>query len=105
MASRGVDSLEGYNGLECVHQTLTASTDTTVTFSQPVYMVRVLNWSTTARVLVKKGAISADAATDATRVGIAPTANVPGCRTLPLFTKTLNLRSTGAAEVTVEGYF
>lgn len=84
--------------------TLVASTDTTVTFASPVRMVRILNWDTANRVLVKNSAISSNTDAAATRVGIAPTASVAGSRTLPYRTTTIHLRSAGTSNVTVEGY-
>jgi hypothetical protein len=93
-----------FDTFEAQHITLVASTDTTITFASSVSLVRVLNWDTANRLLVKDGAITSDADAAATRVGFAPTASVPGSRTLPFQTTTLHLRSAGAGEVTVEGY-
>lgn len=88
----------------CQHITLTGGIDTTITFAQEVRIVRVVNWSTTQRVLVKNSAITSDTDAAATRVGKAPAADVPGTRTFPFRTSTIHLRSAGDAEVSVEGY-
>lgn len=92
-------------GFEAQHTTLTAGTDTTITFAQPVRVVRLSNFDTTNRVLVKNGAITTNTDAAAARVGIAPTANVPGEDYFPYITTTIHLRSAGASEVTVVGFF
>lgn len=93
-----------FTTFEAQHLSLVASTDTIITFSAPVSVIRIINWDITRRILVKDGAITSDSDPSATRVGFAPTTSVPGTRTLPFQTSTINLRSTGASEVTVEGF-
>lgn len=90
---------------EAQHVTLTSSTDTAITFAQPVRIVRVLNWDIGNRILAKDGAIANNTDATATRVGVAPTASVPGSRTFPFKTTSIHLRSAGASEVSIEGYF
>lgn len=102
---RAVDVADDFTSFEAQHVTLVASTDTTITFAQEVRMVRIVNWDTSNRVLVKDGAISSDADATATRVGKAPAADVPGTRTLPFKTTTIHLRSAAGSEVSVEGFF
>lgn len=94
-----------YDSFEASHVTLVASTDTTITFAQEVNFVRVINWDTANRVLVKDGAIPTNTDAAATRVGKAPVADVPLLRSLPFKTNSIHLRSAGSSEVTVEGYF
>lgn len=89
---------------ESDHRTLTASTDTTITFSAEVRMVRVVNWDTARRVLVKDAAIGTDTDSASARVGKAPAADVSNEKWFPIKTTTIHLRSAGASEVTVEGY-
>lgn len=100
-----VNPLDDYDSFEAIHQTLVVSTDTTFSFAQAVRAVRVSNWNTTARVLVKDGPIISDTDASSANVGAAPTANVPGQMWFPIATNTIHLRSSVAAEVTVEGYF
>lgn len=89
---------------EAVHLTLTGGTDTTVNFAQPVRIVRLVNWSTTQRILAKNGTITSDVDSTATRVGKAPATDVPGTRTLPFTTSSIHLRAAADAEVSVEGF-
>lgn len=95
---------DDFDDFEAQHVTLSASTDTTITASGAARMVRVLNWDTANRVLVKNGAISSDTDAAASRVGKAPAADVPGSRTIPFTTSTIHLRSASTSEVTVEFY-
>lgn len=96
---------DDYGSFEAQHVTLIASTDTTITFAQSVRLVRVSNWDTVNRVLVKDGAIASDGDTSAARVGKAPTADVPNSEVYPISTTTIHLRSVGSSEVTCEGFF
>lgn len=100
-----VDPVDDYDSFQAIQQTLVASTDTTFVFNVPVRAVRVSNWNISARVLVKDGAIISDVDTASARVGKAPTADVPNQIWFPFATSTIHLRSSVAAEVTVEGYF
>lgn len=87
------------------HLTLSVSTDTTVTFPNGVLAIRVRNWDTVNRVLLSQTAITSDVDATATRVGKAGSADIPTVTTLPVRTTTIHLRSAGASEVTIEGYF
>lgn len=100
-----VDPIDDYDSFQAIHQILVASTDTTFVFAQAVRAVRVSNWDTTARVLVKDGPIISDSDAASARIGSAATTNVPGQMWFPFATSTIHLRSAVAAEVTVEGYF
>lgn len=84
---------------------LTPEDDMTVTFDQRVRLVRVVNWTTNQRLLVKDGPIADSADDTATRVGYAPTTSVPATRVFPFVTDTIHVLSAGANEVTVEGFF
>lgn len=89
--------------MEASHATLIASTSTPFTFSAAVEVVRVKNWDTANRVLVKSSAISSDVEATASRVGFAPTTSVPNSEFYPV-SGTIYLRSAAASEVTVEGF-
>lgn len=89
--------------MEAFHTTLVASTSTPFAFSAAVEVVRVKNWDTVNRVLVKSSAISSDTDTGASRIGKAPTADLPNSEFYPV-SGTIHLRSTGTNEVTVEGF-
>jgi hypothetical protein len=93
-----------YKAFEAQHLTLVASTDTTITFDPPVVAIRIRNWDTANRVLVKQDPITSDTDPLATRVGKAPAADIPNNSTFPVRTSTIHLRSAGASEVSVEGY-
>jgi hypothetical protein len=104
----GIKALEvadDFTSFEANHQTLTGSTDTTVTFAQTVRLVVVQNWDTANRVLVRDAAITSNTDSAAARVGFAPAASVPGKLTLPFKTASVHLRSAGSSEVTVIGFF
>lgn len=96
---------DDYTGFESFHQTLVLGTDTTITFSSQVRMVRVTNWDSTARILVKNGAITSNTDATASRVGRAPTPDVPNSEVFPITTNSIHIRSALASEVTVEGFF
>lgn len=92
---------------EASHQTLSAGTDTTVTFSGKVARFRVVNWSTDYPLLVKNGAIGTDTDSAAARVPKAASASVPGVMEFPFATNSIHVRiHTDATirEVTVEGF-
>lgn len=89
--------------MEAAHVTLVSSTSTPFSFSAEVEVVRVKNWDTSNRVLVKSSAISSDVDAAASRVGKAPTADVPNSEFYPV-SGTIFLRSASASEVTVEGF-
>lgn len=91
------------NVMEAAHATLGASTSTPFTFTAAVEVVRIKNWDTTNRVLVKSSAVSSDADASASRIGKAPAADLPNSEFYPV-SGTIHLRSAGAAEVTVEGF-
>jgi len=91
------------NVMEATQATLVAGTSTAFTFSAAVEVVRIKNWSTTDRVLVKSSAISSDTDASASRVGKAPTTDVPNSEFYPV-SGTIYLRCAAAAEVTVEGF-
>jgi hypothetical protein len=97
--------LDDYNSFEAQHVTLVPSTDTTITFAQPVRNIHIKNWDTSNRILVKDGAIASDSDATASRVGKSPTTDVPGADWFPFATLTIHLRSSSGSEVTVEGYF
>jgi hypothetical protein len=99
-----IDPADDYDTFEAQHITLVASTDTTITFTEAVRAVRISNWDINSRVLVKDGAIATDSDASSARVGKAPAADVPGSAWFPFATTTIHLRSTGANEITVEGY-
>lgn len=94
-----------YKAFEAQHTTLTPSTDTIFTFDPPVIAIRVRNWDTANRVLVKLDTITSDVDALATRVGKAGATDIPTVTTFPVRTTTIHLRSAGASEVTVEGYY
>lgn len=94
---------EFFDTFEADHRTLVASTDTTLTFTG-FRMIRVLNWDTANRVLVKDGAITSDSDSSATRVGKAPTDDVPSSRSIPINGTTIHVRSAATSEITVEAY-
>lgn len=100
-----LEELLYFESFEAVHRTLIAGTDTTVTFTQTVRMVQVANWDTANRLLVKDGAIATGTDVSAARVGIAAAASVPGKATFPIRTDSIHVRSVGASEITVLGYF
>jgi hypothetical protein len=93
-----------YKTFEAQHLTLVASTDTTVTFDPPVTAIRIRNWDTANRVLVKLGVITSDSDALATRIGRAPSTEIPNNTSFPVRTSTIHLRSAGASEVSIEGY-
>lgn len=89
--------------MEASHVTLVASTSTPFTFTAAVEVVRVKNWDTSNRVLVKSSAVSSDIDVVASRVGKAPAADLPNSEFYPV-SGTIYLRSAAASEVTVEGF-
>lgn len=90
---------------EAQEVTLTASTDTTITFAGgQVRLVRVLNYDTVNPVRVKNGAISSNTDASSDKVGVAPAANVPFGEYFPYKTTTIHLRSAGASDVVVKGF-
>lgn len=89
--------------MEASHVTLAASTSTQFTFTSAVEVVRIKNWDTASRVLVKSSAISTDVDATASRVGKAPASDLPNSEFFPV-SGTIFLRSTAASEVTVEGF-
>lgn len=99
-----IDAKQDYSNFESNHQTISASTDTTITFSQAVRMVRVTNWDIVNIVLVKNGSISTNSDSTASRVGIAPALNIPNSEIFPITTSSIHIRSAGSSEVTVEGF-
>lgn len=95
---------DDYTGQQNSHQTLVASTDTTINFSPSIRAYKVLNWDTSNPVLFSQNAIGSNTDSTAARVGVAPTANVPNSSgTIPLTTSAIHLRSAGASTVTVIG--
>lgn len=94
-----------FKDFEAQHVTLVASTDTTITFTRLTEAIRVRNWDTTNRILVKTGAITSDSDATASRVGAAGTTSVPTVSVFPVRSQTIHIRSAGASEVTVEGYW
>ena len=93
-----------FKRFEAQHLTLVASTNTVLAFDLPALAFRVRNWSTADRVLVKMTTITSDTDVDAARVGKAPSADIPNNSVFPVRSASINLRSPGAAEVTVEAY-
>ncbi len=96
---------DDFDNFESSHRTLVASTDTTITFSQAVRMVKITNWDTSNRVLVKNGAIASDVDATAARIGKAPATDVPNVKTILITTASIHLRSAAGSEVTIEGYY
>lgn len=94
-----------FKDFDATHLTLAPSTDTTVTFTRLTEAFRIRNWDTTNRVLVKTAVISSDVDATASRVGKAGTADIPTVSVFPVRTFSIHLRSAGASEVTVEGYY
>jgi hypothetical protein len=94
----------GFETFEADHRTLTAATDTTITFSADVSAVRVVNWDTANVILVKDGAIATDTDAASARVGAASGTNIPSSRVFPINTANIHIRSAGASTVTIEGY-
>lgn len=90
---------------EAFTQALVASTDTTITFSQTVRLIRVKNNSTTAVVYVRDGAISSDTPANAELVGLAAAANLPNTEYYPFVGTTIHLRSAGTPTVSVTGFY
>jgi hypothetical protein len=104
-ADRGLVVKEpGFSTFEADHRTLTASTDTTITFSATVSAIRIVNWDTANAVLVKDGAISSDTDAAAARVGRASGTGIPSSRVFPIESGSIHVRSAGASEITIEGY-
>lgn len=85
--------------------TLTASTDTTISFSETVRLVRVKNFDTSNVVMVANATIASDTATNAERVGVAPVTNVPSVEYYPYKTSSIHVRSAGASSIDVTGFF
>lgn len=90
---------------EAFTQALSASTDTTITFSQTVRLIRVKNNSTSAVVYVRDGAISSDTPANAELVGVAAAANLPNTEYYPFVGTTIHLRSAGTPTVSVTGFY
>lgn len=95
---------QDYAGFETQHVTLSANTDTTITFSAAVRMVRVSNWDITNILLVKNGAISSNTDASASRIGVAAALNLPNGEVYPITTSTIHLRSASTNVVTIEGF-
>lgn len=94
-----------FKDFDATHVTLAPSTDTTVTFSRLTEAVRIRNWDTGNRLLVKTSAITSDADATASRVGKAGSADIPTVSVFPVRTTSIHVRSAGASEVTLEAYF
>jgi len=94
-----------FKDFEAHHLTLTPSTDEVVTFGRTVEAVRVRNWDTANRILVKTAAIGDDNDADSDRVGMAATSDIPNVSVFPVRRDSIVVRSAGASEVTVTGYF
>lgn len=106
--SDGIVALEVADDMtsaETQRVTLVASTDTTITFAQPVRLVRVKNESLLASVFVRDGAITSDTPANAEMVGLAPVANLPTTEYYPFKTTTIHLRSSGTPTVSVTGMY
>lgn len=99
-----VDVVDDYEVLQTIHQNIVASVDTIFTFAQSVRLVRVTNWNTNTRVLVKDGIISSNSDPTAARVGKAGRIDNPSQAWFPFVTDTIHLRASLESEVTVEGY-
>lgn len=100
-----VDWRDDYNSVESFYQQIEAGFDTTFTFTQSVRLIRISNWNTDTRVLVKDGPIDSNSDMTAARVGRATLFNKPGQMWFPLVTTSIHLRARLAGDVTVEGYF
>lgn len=99
-----INTKQDYANFESSHQTLSANTDTTITFSASVRLVRVTNWDILNVILVKNGAISSNTDATASRVGIAALLNIPNSEVFPITTSSIHVRSAAASVVTVEGF-
>lgn len=64
-----VDPLDDFDSFEAIHQTIPPNTDVTVTFAQPVRLLRISNWDISNRILVKDGVIVSNSDGSAARVG------------------------------------
>lgn len=95
---------QDYANFETQHVTLVANTDTTITFSGTVRLVRVSNWDLTNILLVKNGAISSNTDATASRIGVAAALNLPNGDVYPIITTTIHIRSASTNVVTVEGF-
>lgn len=93
-----------YKNFESNHLTLSASTDTTITFTQAVKFVRVTNWDVLNTILVKNGALTSNTDSTASRVGVAPAVNLSNNECFPITTTSIHIRSAAASVVTVEGF-
>jgi hypothetical protein len=100
-----LDVADDMTSFEAFTQTLSASTDTTITFTQPVRLVKVKNFDTTNVIFVRDAAIASDTPSNAEKVGVAPATNVPAVEYFPFKTTTVHLRGAGASAVSVTGYF
>ena len=88
---------------EAHHQALVANTDTTITCGAgTARLVRVKNWDTANVILVKTTTISGSSDSAASRVGVAPVANVPAEEYYPFKATAVHLFSIGGSTVTVE---
>lgn len=101
MFSRVVDD---YDLFEAFHETLVADTPKKFIFTNPSRLIRITNWSTTNRVLVKLSQINDSSDDKAARIGIAGAANIPSSEVWPVRAKSIFLLSSGNAEVTVEAF-
>jgi hypothetical protein len=94
-----------FTSFQSFEQSLVASTDTTITFSQPVRLIRVKNFDVSNVVLVKNGAIASNTDANSDWVGVAPVANLPTSDFFPYTTTTIHLRSAGTSQICVTGWF
>lgn len=90
---------------ETFRQALVASTDTTITFTQPVRLIKVKNESLVSTVFVRDAAIASDTPANAEMVGVAAAANLPNTDWFPIKTTTIHLRSAGTPTVDITGFF
>ncbi|HWY34530.1 MAG TPA: LamG-like jellyroll fold domain-containing protein, partial [Nitrosopumilaceae archaeon] len=97
--------IDEFTSFQSFEQNLVASTDTTITFSQPVRLIRVKNFDTGNVVLVKNGTIASNTDTASDWVGLSPLTNLPTADYFPYKTSTIHLRSAGNSQICVTGWF
>lgn len=94
-----------FNNFEAQNVTLSANTDTTITFVQPVRLIRIKNFDTSNKILIKNSAITSNTDAGADYVGVAPATNVPLSDYFPYRTSTIHVRSAGASLISVIGCY
>lgn len=97
---------DDYQDFQAQTITLVANTSTQVAFAQPCRMIRVKNFDTVNKVLIKsKGGITGPTDATADLIGQAPVAGTPAEDYYPIKTQSVYLLSAGNSQVTVVGFF